>query len=340
MNHVLVSYKREDELRVARLIRALQQHGLTIWWDQGLPGGEEWRQNIHQALEKAGCVVVVWTEASVGPAGEFVRDEASRAKARGVLVPVRLDRVKAPLGLGELQAIDLTHWKSNPNDPFLLDLVAACKAKLAGQPVPPAKAPTQRLMRRARTGVGSGALLAAGIVVATNLFHVQNGVCTLPVGQPGLSDACGALGLGDAPTRDERIAWQTRPAGNCEALRTHIARFPHGAYRTLAADLLQGATSSRSDHFSALPRTAQGYVRQSEHAFASTAQAQADARSRALNDAQVAACAPRDDFEREVGANLTSVRFDCRAVAGGQVCAADYAATCRIEERAITEHCG
>jgi len=340
MSHVLVSYKREDELRVARLIRALQQHGLIIWWDQGLPGGEEWRQNIHQALEKAGCVVVVWTEASVGPGGEFVRDEASRAKARGVLVPVRLDRVKAPLGFGELQAFDLTHWKSNPNDPFLLDLVAACKAKLAGQPVPPAKAPIQRLMRRTRSGAGAGALLAAGIVFATNLFHVQNGVCALPVGQPGLSDACGAVGLGGAPTRDERIAWQARPAGSCEALRTHIARFPSGAYRALAADLLQGARSSRGDHFSARPRAAQGYVRQSEHPFASAAQAQADARDRALEDARTGACAPGDDFERLGGADLASVRFDCRALAGGQVCAADYTATCRIEERAITERCG
>ena len=31
MKHVMVSYKREDEPRVARLVRALIQHGLTLW---------------------------------------------------------------------------------------------------------------------------------------------------------------------------------------------------------------------------------------------------------------------------------------------------------------------
>ena len=31
MKHVMVSYKREDEPRVARLVRALMQHGLTLW---------------------------------------------------------------------------------------------------------------------------------------------------------------------------------------------------------------------------------------------------------------------------------------------------------------------
>ncbi len=340
MSHVLVSYKREDELRVSRLIRALQQHGLIIWWDQGLPGAEEWRSNIENALEKAGCVIVVWTEGSVGPDGGFVRDEASRAKARGVLVPVRLDKVDPPLGFGELQALDLSHWKSNPNDPFLLDLVAVCKARLEGAPAPAPKGPAQRLMRRAAAGSGGFVLAAVALAFALNAFHVQNGLCRVAGLQPGLSDACGALHLGDAPSRAERIAWQARPAGDCEALRAHIARFPDGAYRSQAADLLQGALVSRAETYTPAPRDVRGYVRQSEQAFASVAQAQADARARALTDAEQIACAPHDAFERAAGASLDTVRFDCRARPGGQVCAADYAATCKIEARALTERCG
>ena len=59
MSHVLVSYKREDEPRVAVLVRALRANGLEVWWDQALPSGESWRANIQAALDQAGCVVVV-----------------------------------------------------------------------------------------------------------------------------------------------------------------------------------------------------------------------------------------------------------------------------------------
>jgi len=340
MSHVLVSYKREDELRVSRLIRALQQHGLVIWWDQGLPGAEEWRKNITDALEQAGCVVVVWTERSVGPDGGFVRDEASRALARRVLVPVRLDKVDPPLGFGELQAIDLSHWKSNPNDPFLLDLVEVCRAKLAGTPVPAPKGPSRRLMRRAAAGSVGFALAALALAFVVNAFHIQDGLCRLPGVQPALSDTCGALHLGDAPSRDERIAWQARPAGSCDALRDHIGRFPNGAYRTLAADLLQGARIDRAQDFTTTTRSVRGYVRQSEQAFVSVAQAQDDARARALTDAEQIACTPHDAFERTDGAVLDTVNFDCRVMHGDQVCAADYTATCRIAARALAERCG
>lgn len=90
------------------------------------------------ALDAAGSVVVVWTHESVGPAGDFVRDEAAQAKRRGVLVPVLLDAVSPPLGFGEVQAINLSAWKGKTTDPFFGDLCAAVTAKLEGRPVPPA----------------------------------------------------------------------------------------------------------------------------------------------------------------------------------------------------------
>ena len=148
MSEVFVSYKREDEARVGRLVQALENAGLSVWWDRGLAGGESWRTQIQTALDAAKCVIVVWTRESVGPAGDFVRDEAGQAKRRGVLVPVLLDKVDPPLGFGEIQAIDLTRWKGNPRDPFFQDLRAAVAAKLEGRAVPPAKGPMKRLVRR------------------------------------------------------------------------------------------------------------------------------------------------------------------------------------------------
>ena len=100
MNEVFVSYKREDEPRVGRLVRALEDAAFSVWWDRGLGGRESWRAEIQSALDAAKCVIVVWTHASVSPAGDFVRDEAGQAKRRGVLVPVTLERVAPPLGFG------------------------------------------------------------------------------------------------------------------------------------------------------------------------------------------------------------------------------------------------
>jgi hypothetical protein len=341
MKHVLVSYKREDEPRVARLIRALQQNGLTIWWDQGLPGGEEWRANIEAALNEAGCVIVVWTHGSIGPEGEFVRDEAARAKGRGVLVPVRLDKVMPPLGFGEVQAVDLSGWRGGPKDPFLLDLVEACKAKLEARPAPPARAPGRRLLRRAAAGSSASAVALAALTFGTNMFATQDRLCTIPVAQPTLSDMCGGLHIGGRPSKEERLAWASRPKGSCQALRDLIDRYPDGAYRAEAAALLQAAKVSRSPNFTPDPRTERSYVRQSETPFASQAAAQTDARTRAAADATQTACAPIDDNERLAGAALDRTTFDCRtSPMGGWVCAADYVATCRIEVRALTETCG
>jgi hypothetical protein len=339
MAHVMVSYKREDEPRVAVLVRALRANGLEVWWDQGLPGGEAWRENIQAALDQAGCVVVVWSLGSTGPDGGFVRDEATRAKMRDILVPVAIDNVMPPLGFGELQAIDLKRWKGNPKDPFLIDLVDACRAKMAGKPVPPAKAPSVRLYRRLRTGA-LGALGTAFLwAAATNVGGVQTALCTIPVGQPLLSDACGAVGLGGRPDREERIAWDARRQGSCADLRAHIARFPNGAYRRLAADLLAAETTQRAATYSPAPRTARGYVRQGVQGMGSAAAAQADALKRAQADA-LSLCAPLNADERLDGADVTPVAYDCRPGLGGQVCALDYSATCRIESRALVEHCG
>jgi len=340
MSDIFISYKREDEVRVARLVQALQKVGLDPWWDRGLPGGENWRENIQSALSKAKVVIVAWTNESVGPAGDFVRDEAAQAKARGALIPVLLENVRPPLGFGEVQAINLARWNGAAGDPDFKDLAAAVRAKLEGREAPPARGPSTRLFRRVFYGGVLSALGAGAIAFGMNALSMQDQVCRVSFGQPAISDACGTLGLGNAPTREERIAWAGREAGSCDALRAHVERYPNGAYRSQAADLVAAARSHRAEAFSPAPRQAQGYVRQSEAAFATEALAQADARTRAQADAETTLCTPRDEFERLAGAQVTPGRFDCRQSSrGGYVCSVDYTALCNIETRPIVERC-
>jgi hypothetical protein len=343
MNEVFVSYKREDELRVGRVVRALEDTGFSVWWDRGLRGGESWRAQIQSALDAAKCVIVVWTHESVGPAGDFVRDEAGQAKRRGVLVPVTLERVAPPLGFGEIQAIDLTHWKGNPRDPFFQDLCAAVTAKLEGRAAPPAKGPMKRLVRRLTLSSLASAIGFGGLALAFNLFSAQDQVCGAPFFQPQISDMCGAIGLGNRPTKAERVAWESRKPGSCEALRTHIDRFPEGAYQGKAADMLAARRTTKTEIWIPNTRRLSLFAGQDDK----TSKSKAVAQEEALARAQIAAERLCKGFVATTSFRLNSAKpitqsWTCRPSSGGVVCGFEGEAVCELEERRVeeTETCG
>ena len=114
---IFLSYKAEDRARLKPLVDALEQAGFSVWWDQHIGGGANWRQEIEQHLDAARCVIVTWSKGSVGREGDFVRDEASRAKRLGTYLPICIDDVAPPLGFGEVQAFSLKGWKGDPRDP-------------------------------------------------------------------------------------------------------------------------------------------------------------------------------------------------------------------------------
>ena len=76
MSDIFVSYKSEDRKRVEPIVDALIAEGFSVWWDVQIEAGTDWRERIKQALQSSACVLVVWTETSVGPQGQFVQDEA------------------------------------------------------------------------------------------------------------------------------------------------------------------------------------------------------------------------------------------------------------------------
>jgi len=103
---VFFSYSHADRDRVRPLVeQVVAQHGWAVYWDTHIRIGSAWRDELARRLDKARAVCVIWTKNSVG--SQFVRDEATRAHKRGVLVPVRLDDVDQPLGFGEIQYADL-----------------------------------------------------------------------------------------------------------------------------------------------------------------------------------------------------------------------------------------
>jgi hypothetical protein len=103
---IFVSYAHEDRERIKPIVSHLAETGLSIWWDQHIPPGSNFRYVIQEALESAACAIVFWTNNSIK--SDFIWSEVQKAKDRGVLVPVKLDEdADIPLGFSEMHHIEL-----------------------------------------------------------------------------------------------------------------------------------------------------------------------------------------------------------------------------------------
>jgi serine/threonine-protein kinase len=185
---LFLSYKAEDRARVAPLVQALETDGLSVWWDAHIGGGDDWRDTILRNLEAAKCVIVVWSRRSVGPDGNFVRDEASRAQKRRSYFPLRIDKVDPPLGFGETQALDLHGWKGDRADPRYQAVLGALRKRLGIRSVSSRRAHPSKGggLNRRTILVGSGAAAALSVAGAGAWFFTRparangNSIAVLP----------------------------------------------------------------------------------------------------------------------------------------------------------------
>src|SRR5689334_9290301 len=134
MNEVFISYATEDRERARSLASVLRERGWDIWWDREIPLGQAFDEVIEKAIDQAKCVIVLWSAASVSC--EWVRNEASEGKRRGILLPVSIEQVEAPLAFRSLNGADLSRWKGDGSDAEFLRLIEHVK-KLLGQPASP-----------------------------------------------------------------------------------------------------------------------------------------------------------------------------------------------------------
>ncbi|MEP7384238.1 MAG: SUMF1/EgtB/PvdO family nonheme iron enzyme, partial [Gemmatimonadota bacterium] len=107
---VFLSYASVDREVAVRLGELLEGEGLSVFVDQAsLQRGEAWREALDAALDRARCVVMLLSRASV--ASDWVLRESRRALKRQVLVPVMLERgVPLPVEVKELHVGDLRGW--------------------------------------------------------------------------------------------------------------------------------------------------------------------------------------------------------------------------------------
>jgi hypothetical protein len=139
LSDIFISYARPDRERAALLAAALEKRGWTVWWDREIPPGRTFDDVIEEALEAARCVVVLWSHAST--ASNWVRNEASDAMQRKVLIPALIDTdLKIPLEFRRLQAADLSRWQGEESAEFV-QFCEAVARHVEGAAPPPRPAP-------------------------------------------------------------------------------------------------------------------------------------------------------------------------------------------------------
>jgi len=108
MADIFISYSSRDQERAKRIANALESCGWSVWWDRKITTGQAFDEAIERELEAAKCVIVLWSQESIG--SEWVKSEASVAAERSVIVPALIDRVKLPLEFRRKQTADLVGW--------------------------------------------------------------------------------------------------------------------------------------------------------------------------------------------------------------------------------------
>jgi hypothetical protein len=172
-DYVFISYANEDGPRVRVLADALQASGWDVWWDREIPTGQDYQQVIEAALDKAACVIVVWSGHSV--ASTWVKAEAESARERQALIPVAIEPVKVPVVFRLIQTADLSHWNGDPAAPAFQKLIRdlekqvqrkkAAPAATPAAPVAPAPSPEPIRPAHRRLLAIIGGLLLTGVLV-------------------------------------------------------------------------------------------------------------------------------------------------------------------------------
>ena len=157
MADIFLSYANPDRSRAKLFADLLSSCGWSVFWDGQIKAAADWRDVLQGELDKAGAVVVLWSEASVD--SDWVKEEAERGRSR--LVPVRIDEVELPLGFSGQQAVNLVGWRGGKVED-VDKLIAGVTEALGRPPKQRAKIPKSPSQKRRL----AAAILVAGVLLA------------------------------------------------------------------------------------------------------------------------------------------------------------------------------
>jgi hypothetical protein len=165
---VFLSYAHEDRTSAQALAAVLSADGHNVWWDRELEGGSDFANEIERRLAQTRVAVVLWSAASVQSG--FVRDESSRARDSGKLLPVRIEDVALPLGFGTLHTLDLLDWEGNADDEDCVAVRDAVRRQLSSDAALPRPLPALPLGKARQRWQTPAAILVATAAVAAGAW--------------------------------------------------------------------------------------------------------------------------------------------------------------------------
>ena len=181
MADVFVSYTRDDRNIARQFATGLEREGFTVWWDQAIHAGEAFDRTTEHALAQARAVVVLWSERSVK--SDWVRAEATEAKATRRLVPVMIEPCKRPVIFELIHTADLAGWSGDATDARWRTLIddlrstigqARDEPAIAQQGPVAAKASRRGVRPGVALGIAAGLLAVAGLVYWTQFPRSGN----------------------------------------------------------------------------------------------------------------------------------------------------------------------
>lgn len=150
MADVFISYKRDERRRADGIARRLRALGLDVWLDAHIASGRSFDAEIETALRSAKAVLVLWTPGSV--ASEWVRNEASAAKGRDILIALMLEPCELPIEFRAVQYEPLFEKSFADDHPSWVKVVERIK-DLAGKRDAVERESKRRIFRQKRNAV-------------------------------------------------------------------------------------------------------------------------------------------------------------------------------------------
>lgn len=181
------------------------------------------------------------------------------------------------------------------------------------------------------------------LAFAQNLINAEI-ACSINFGQPNVSDACGYFGLGDKPTREERVDWGVVEArlvtptnDNCTALQNHIRRYPDGAFAAEADRLVRNPFEYQTVTWVPENRTLPLFEEMSEAGFATAAEAETEVFERATAKArQQCDGFTSGDIYRVLSSSISDHGISCDQSSNLHYCTLEGTTVCSLERRLIT----
>jgi TIR domain len=135
---IFLSYSRTDKALADQFMEAAKERGLTVWYDQLISGGQDWRNSIVEALRSSKSLVILFSEAS-NDSRQLIKELAIADNFSKLVIPVLIEDTE-PRGpyLYEMASRNWINLYPNPSSRVesLIDRLAGQLGMQAAQAAP------------------------------------------------------------------------------------------------------------------------------------------------------------------------------------------------------------